>query len=86
MSDTYQVYRAEPGLNNNALARCVLLFMERYNILPQEIRLHVSQKVKDLSLPDEVGSPKMSYEPNVMLNEIWIGPIPEGVPSEVSDG
>jgi len=74
--NTYQVYRINTDIQKG-LMQCVLMFIERYGALPTEIRLHASYQDKGLSLPDEVGSPKFVYEPNVMQAEVWVGMIPE---------
>lgn len=77
MSDTYQVYRLNNPDIHKGLMQCILLFIERYNVLPVEVRLHSSHQDKDLTLPDEVGAPKFVYGSNIMQSEVWIGMIPE---------
>jgi hypothetical protein len=53
------------------------MFIERYSILPTEIRLHSSYQDKDLSLPDEIGFPKFVYESGIFQTEVWVGVVPE---------
>lgn len=76
MPSTYQVYRVADGDMQKGIMRCCLTFMEHYNILPEEIKIHESYRDVGLFIPEELGTTDIIFDQSVLRGEMWIGPVP----------
>lgn len=76
MTDVFRVYTYTGKLAQATVLQCVLSYIERYNQVPSQVKLHTDheEQVKDFQIP--VDGIVIIHDKWVSRNEIWVGPVP----------